>query len=255
VYVLLALALLRAILVYKVYNSVPSHELKRRARLQDKRAMALHKVASFDSALQLQYWVFATTVATILFIWSARTSWWLAALVIVIISWLIVWADFSAEGWAGRVAAFFAPIDTRILTIGHPIFSRISTRLPSHQAHTKVYDKTDLLDLVKKQNRQINNRIPPTDLEIAHNAMTFGDKPVSSIMTPRNDLKLVKASDAVGPLLMDELHSSGHSRFPVTSDSGKTESPEIIGTLYLNNLLGYEGNARAGCIRSVCLAA
>jgi CBS domain containing-hemolysin-like protein len=63
-------------------------------------------------------------------------------------------------------------------------------------------------------------------------------------MTPRRKVKLVSAGDTIGPLLMDELHSSGFSRFPVVKDSAKTAAPEIVGTLYLNVLIGQQDKGK-----------
>jgi CBS domain containing-hemolysin-like protein len=245
VFVLLALVLVRAVLVYKVYRSMPLIEIKRRARQRDKRAMALHKVTAFGKALEAQYWTFATAVTTILFIWAARTNWWLAAIVIVGVAWLAVWPKFAADGWAGGVAAFFAPFDNRVLAIGHPLFGWLAQLLPDSQSHTGMYDRNDLLEIFKKQNKQVDNRVPVSDLRIAQNALTFGDKTVGSVMTPRSQIKFVQANDLAGPVLTDELHKTGFSRFPVVNDSVKSANPQVIGTLYLNNLIGYDGHGKA----------
>ena len=59
-------------------------------------------------------------------------------------------------------------------------------------------------------------------------------------MTPRRKLKLVGAGETVGPLLMDELHKTGFSRFPVVKET-KSANPEVVGTLYLKDIIGYEG--------------
>lgn len=247
VYVLLALALVRNILLYKTYHSVSVLELKRRARQPDKKSAALYRVASYGAVLDVRQWIFCTTVATVLLIWSARTDWWLAAIVSVVIAWLSVWSKSSAEGWAGSLAALWAPFDARVLAILQPVLGRIAGWLPPGRVgpvHTKLYEKKDLLELLGKQNKQVDNRIPESDLKIAYNSMIFGDKTVGSIMTPQRQVKLVKYDETVGPLLMDELHKSGFSRFPVVKDSTKTATPEVVGTLYLNDLIGFEGNAK-----------
>jgi CBS domain containing-hemolysin-like protein len=129
----------------------------------------------------------------------------------------------------------------------NPVFGRLARWLPpgrSPAAHTHLYESNDLLDSFKKQNRQSDNRIPDSDLKIAANALTFGDKKVSSIMTHRREIRLVGANDTIGPMLMDELHKSGFSRFPVVKDTSKTASPAVVGTLYLNKLIGYEGGGK-----------
>lgn len=247
VYALLVLALIRNTLLYKTYHSIPLLEIKRRAREHDKKASALHKVAAYGELFDLRQWIFCTAVGTVLLIWSARTSWWLATIVLVATAWLVAWAKFSAEGWAGSLAAFFAPFDAKTLSIIRPFLAPIARWLPPGRRvhlHTGLYERNDLLELLKKQNKQLDNRIPEPDLRIAFNAMEFGDKTVRSIMTPRRKVKLVNASEPIGPILVDELHKTGFSRFPVVKDSDKSASPEIVGTLYLSDLIGYDGSGK-----------
>jgi CBS domain containing-hemolysin-like protein len=246
-FILLVLAFLKSVVLYKVYHSIPTLELKRRARLGNKRAMALYKVAAYEDSLEVLVWLSGTASAAVLLIWSARTSWWLAAIVMAVGAWLVVWAKFSAAGWAGGFAALFAAPHAWFLSFVNPILGRLAKWLPPGRRpvdHTRLYEPKDLLDTLKKQNRQSDNRIPDNDLKIAANALTFGDKKVREIMTPRREIKLVGANATVGPLLMDELHKSGFSRFPVVKDSSKNATPVVVGTLYLNKLIGYEGNGK-----------
>jgi metal transporter CNNM len=247
VYVLLALAVIKCIVVYKVYHSIPALELKRRARSGDKRANRLYKVAAYGASLEVLLWIIGTISASTLFIWSAVTSWWLAAIAMAVTAWLLVWARFPGSGWAGGLAAITAPYLAWFLAFTDPVLRRLAAVLPPGRRvhiHTGLYEKNDLLEFLNRQNKQIDNRISPADLKIAANAIEFGGKTVGSVMTPRRKVKLVEANESVGPMLMDELHQSGFSRFPVVKDSAKSATPEVVGTLYLNNLIGYEGGGK-----------
>jgi len=244
-YALLALTLLKCILLYKVFHSIPALELKRRARAGDKRAAALHKVAVYGRTFDLLLWLLGTMSAAVLVIWSARTNWWVAGLVMVAAAWLAAWLRFPADGFAGRPAMWAAPVYARLLSFIDPLLRPIARLLPSDSPlHTGLYEKRDLLELLGSQHKQRDNRVAESDLRIAYNALTFGDKTVGKIMTPRRQVKMVGSNETIGPMLMDELHKSGFSRFPVVKDSTKVASPQIIGTLYLNNLIGYEGNGK-----------
>lgn len=247
VYILLALGFIKAVVLYKIYHSMPAVELKRQARRGDKLAGMLYKVAAYGATLELANWLAAVASGTVLLVWSARTSWWLAAIVTAVGAWLVVWGKFSPGGWAGRAMAFFAPAHAKFLYYAQPLLGPVARRLPSGRPitfHTGLYETKDLLQLLDKQNKQLDNRISPTDLQIAQNALTFGDKTAGSVMTPRRAVKFAKADDQVGPVLVDELHQTGFSRFPVVKDSAKAASPQIIGTLYLNNLVGYSGSGK-----------
>jgi magnesium and cobalt exporter, CNNM family len=247
VYLLLVLAFIKCVLLYKVYHSMPVVEFKRRAQAKDHRAARLYKVAAYEASLDVLVWIFGTASVAALLIWSARTSWWLGAIVATVAAWLVVWAKFSANGWAGGFATFFAPYHAWFLSFVQPVLGRLSGWLPPGRRahiHTGLYEKKDLLELLNKQNKQVDNRIPETDLRIAFNAMEFGDKKVSSVMTPRRKVRLVAADDPIGPILTDELHKTGFSRFPVVKDGAKTAAPQVIATLYLSDLIGYEGSGK-----------
>jgi CBS domain containing-hemolysin-like protein len=193
-------------------------------------------------------WLLGTASAAVLFIWSARTTWWLATAMVVVFAWLMFWVPgLGPKSWLGWLSSLSAKYLAWLLSILQPILGRIGSWFPPAgrvHFHTGLYEKKDLLDFLQKQNRQLDNRIPETDLKIATGAMSFGDKTVGSVMTPRRKVKLVSAGDTIGPMLMDELHKSGFSRFPVVKDSAKTASADVVGTLYLNNLIGYEGSGK-----------
>src|SRR5581483_2623701 len=137
------------------------------------------------------------------------------------------------EGWFWKFAGIVSTPTLKLVSFLQPVLSRFAKLLAKMQPiriHTGLYDKEDLLELINNQNRQIDNRIPEEALKIAFGALTFGDKPVREIMTPRREIKLVAATDTVGPMLMDELHKSGFSRYPVVEAPTKEANPKIVGT-------------------------
>lgn len=247
VYALLVLALFRWVLLFKVYNSVSALELKRRAKQADKRAKALYKVAAYGPAMDLLVWLLGIADIAVLVVWSARTNWWLAPLLIVFFAWLSIWPRLRAESWAGGLAALTSPFDATVLSYLDPVLSRLAGWVPPASRvhlHSGLYEKDDLLKLLNKQNKQIDNRIAESDLKIAFGAISFGDKTVSSVMTPRRKIKFVGADEAVGPMLMDELHKTGHSRFPVTKESPKAANPQVTGTLYLKDIIDMQAGGK-----------
>lgn len=78
------------------------------------------------------------------------------------------------------------------------------------------------------------------ELRIVQNALGFGEKSVNDIMTPKSVMSIVKEDDVLSPVLLDELHKTGHSRFPVLS----REEDRAVGLLYLKDLLEAKSSAR-----------
>lgn len=244
-YLLVALALLKSIVLHKVFSSVPAMELKRLARAGNRRAQALYKISAYQRSLDVLVWLTGTVSVVILAVWSARTSWWLAAIVIGVTAWLLAWVRFSAWGWAGGLTAFAAPYSAAILSFLDPVLRPLAAFFPAGGSfHTGLYEKKDLLELFGAQSRQHDNRVSPNDLKIAYNALNFGDKTVGKVMTPRKAVRFVKADEPIGPILVDELHKTGVSCFPVVKEISRSAAPQIIGTLYLNRLIGYEGSGK-----------
>jgi len=118
----------------------------------------------------------------------------------------------------------------------HPVvdvIARLTHRLQRMQIHTGLYEKADIVELLERQKGQGDSRISASEVELLQHALTFGDKFVSGALVPMRVVKLVAAADVIGPVLMDELSKSGHSRFPVYDE----KRDHIVGILYLHDLV------------------
>jgi len=239
-YILLGIMTIVSAMLMKTYRNLSQLELKRRARRGDEVANMLYRAAAYGSSLQILLWIIAgLSTAGFFVVLSQHLPSWLAFIAGLGLLWLaFAWIPYTTTNkiniW---IAQRTAPPLAWLLRHLYPILSRIarSTRRWRVDFHTGLYEKEDLLDLLDQQQSQPDNRLSKTELSIAKNALTFGDKIIRDIMTPKNMAKMVSSDDQIGPLLMDELHDSGHSRFPVYE--GKNQN-RIIGTLYLRDVLG-----------------
>lgn len=98
----------------------------------------------------------------------------------------------------------------------------------------RVGSREELAELVAHISPQILSRDDRTTL-LAE--LEFADKTVADIMTPRSMIDSVAVDDTIGPLLLDKLHHTGHSRFPVVEG----DIDHIVGVLYLHELIGAKG--------------
>lgn len=233
-----------AVSLQRTYQNVPAIELKRQARAGDEIAALLYRAASYGHSMRAVLWfVIAVTSATF-FVYVSRTEpIWFALASSAALIWLgFVWLPARQVSRYSRwIAARVAPALSWILYYLHPIIDVLHRFIRKHvpvTIHTGLYEKEDLIDLLERQRVQPDNRIEQTELEIALNALTIGDKDVSSALTPRRIVKMVSIKDAIGPILMSELHGSGFSRFPIY-DGNKDN---IVGTLYLRDIV----NAKEG---------
>lgn len=246
---LLALVFLASVLLDKTRRTVSVKELRRRARGgNDANTSAIYKLVAHGESLKLFLWLVGGISGAILFINLAGYSAVLAVIALLLAAWVVLSErPLDTEGFFWKLAGLISPPTLKVVGFLHPMlvrFSKFLSNLRPISLHTGLYDKDDLLELINTQNRQLDNRIPEEDLKIAFGTLTFGDKLVRDAMTPRREIKLVAATDTIGPLLMDELHASGFSRFPVVEAPTKEANPKIIGTLYLRDLLNHSEKGR-----------
>lgn len=235
----LAVFTLLAISLQRTYSNVPQRELKRRARAGDKLAEGLYRAAAYGHSLRAILWFLVVILAALFFVYVSRnTATWFG----IFTSGLVIWFGFlwlpaqeatKASLW---LAARFAPALAWILQYLHPLLDKIVNGIRKYRPiriHTGLYDKDDLLMLFENQEVQADNRVDSAVLELARHALTFADKSVEDIVTPRRVVKSVSVEETVGPVLMTELHASGFSRFPVYE--GKQDN--MVGVLYLRDLV------------------
>lgn len=251
--VILAFVVLMAVSLHKVYHHVTVKELRRRARTGDPVAQALYRVASYGVGLDIFLWLL-TGLASGLLLWklSVTLDAWLAVpLVLVLVLTAFAWLpsrQVNRLSW--RAATVLASPISLFLSFIQPLSSRLSVVISSLRPinfHAGIYEKDDLLELLDRQKSEVDNRISDEELTIARGALTFSDKPIREFMTPRRVIKMVASDESVSPHLMDQLHKSGFSRFPVfETDDNSME--KIVGTLYLRDLLNHSSG---GLVKSI----
>lgn len=67
-------------------------------------------------------------------------------------------------------------------------------------------------------------------------SLTFNDRLVKTIMTPRSKIVSIDKAEFLGPLMLDDLHKVGHSRLPVVNGDINC----IVGILNLKSLLSLD---------------
>ncbi len=237
--VILVLIVLISISLKKIYKNMPAHELKRRAQGGDSLAKLLHRAAAYGASLTILLWLIIGLSSAGFFVLLCNSvPAWAAFLISLLLLWVaFAWLPKTRVTKASEyLARALTPLVAWLLRQFQPLLSRIELFIHDHfrlNVHTGIYEKEDLLQLLKNQKGQLDNRLTKQELQITKGALTFSDKLVRDVMTPRGQIKMVKADDAIGPVLLSELHDSGHSRFPVYAD----KQDNLVGILYLHDLL------------------
>jgi CBS domain containing-hemolysin-like protein len=236
----LLLITLLTISLERTYYRVKPHELKRRAREGDPFAVTLYRAVAYGASLRLLLWALVGTSAGAFFVVMSRSfSPWLAFLIIMGVVWFgFAWLPNSrVTVVSAYVAKWLAGPFGWLLNRLHPVLDWLASLIRRYRPlhfHSGLYRKEDLLALLNQQATQFDNKMSEPELDMAKRALQFGDRIIRDVMVPRRAVRVVSVSDTIGPILIDELHKSGHSRFPVYD--GKKDN--IVGTLYLRDLVG-----------------
>jgi len=251
--VLLGLLSILTVSLQRTYTKVPLKELKRRARSGDTLAAAILKAVGYGYSLRAVLWfLIGVTSAGFFVLVSLLAPVWFAVALSAVLIWVsFVWVPAARVTVIGEhLAAWAAPALAKLLSYIHPLIDwlvRFIRRYRPVTIHSGLYDRRDLIDLLERQQVQPDNRIERSELDIALHALSFGDDSVGQHMVPRRQVKTVSADDPLGPVIMDELHASGHSRFPVYE--GKKDN--VVGTLFLRDLINVK---HGGLVRTLMKA-
>jgi metal transporter CNNM len=214
-------------------------ELKRQARKGDKDAQRVYPVRAYGMQLWILMWAalgFLTT-SIILLLKSVVGS----ALLIILINVPLIVILHAILPWSKRpkpslhMASIASPYLEWILRKTYPIMRRLEKwvgRWIQPEPFMLIQSKDELLEILR-HNADDFDKISRHELKIAENALLFGEKLVTEHMTPLNAVMFVDAQEELTPVIISELHDSGHSRFPVYSESNQN----VVGTLYLRDAI------------------
>lgn len=149
------------------------------------------------------------------------------------------------ENMAGSLSPYLAKFFLKLEKPAHTVMKLL--KLDRKNPYTEIYSKEDLIAFLDRQRKAPNNRIEEADLAYLVHGLSGQDRLVKDFMTKRKDVHFVTPKDSIGPILLSELHRTGHSCFPVKGNSDN----EVLGMLNLEQLEGFkEGGKVADAMSS-----
>lgn len=130
--------------------------------------------------------------------------------------------------WADTLTGLLWAPMTKIVLPLKPVFSLLRGRHVD-TPEAKLNSQEELLHLIKHSPGVVST----DEFERLVASLSFDGKKVADIMTPRSMIEAVPLGETLGPLVIDELYKTGHSRFPVFEG----DLDHIVGMLYLHDLL------------------
>jgi len=224
----------------KAYELVPDFELRRQAQAGDDLARVLYRAVSYGPAAQLLLWILSllTIAASVGVMAMVVPVFVLFVYSLVVIGYTLVWlpradvTNFGVKSVVWATPVFMWLLGHVFTFLEKPAQSMTQRQADTH--HTGLYEREDVLKLLEQQKEQADNRLTENEINQLLHAITYSHKTVSQIMKPRKKIRMVALHEAIGPILMDELHASNNSFFPVC----EPDDPEhVVGLLYMSDLL------------------
>lgn len=112
------------------------------------------------------------------------------------------------------------------------VFSAIGYFTPE-SAELRLHSHDELRHLVETSHSVLS----ADEKQRLLSSLDFSGKVVRDVMTPRSVIDAVKKGELLGPLVLDDLHKTGHSRIPVIDE----DIDHVVGILHLRDLFEIDG--------------
>lgn len=210
------------------------YELERRTQEGDEAARrSLRQHHHADSIETLLFLKTSILLVVLSFLLVSLFGWVIGTLAIIVL--FLVFRIIARSRVIHSVAAkLYNQLEPVLLTlIESNGWLRVIIRSNNNQ-HTSVHvgSLSELQHLID----QADDILSPEVKKRVVNSLAFNDKRVSHSMTPVALIVSLKKTEFLGPLTLDELHRSGHSRLPVIGN----DINHIAGILHLDSLLSLD---------------
>jgi CBS domain containing-hemolysin-like protein len=197
-------------------NGTAADELKREQLLED--VLSVKQVAG-----------------AVVMVWMVMTS---------LASFGVVFGVIAAVGVAlvyGRIAKFdvvhsiamriYETIEPGLLKFldTHPMAGRVLRTVNLVPSEQEISSREELEHMVEASGHMLTG----DEKKLIVNGLHFAQRTVESVMTPRGVVDTIAKEELIGPLALDDLHKTGHSRFPVIDG----DIDHVIGVLHIKELL------------------
>jgi metal transporter CNNM len=221
------------------FFSLNKDDLKRKAELGDWAAKKIYRLRRDGNLLLCTLLIGNVAVNAALSIFlGSLTSGFAAGLMatglIVIFGEIMPQAIFARH--ALKLGARFTGLVRFFVIILFPVTWPIARALDKilGKEMPMVYSKKELIKLIEEHEDLTQSEIDEDEERIIKGALSFSDKTVADIMTPRTEMFALPAKQKLNRRAMAAISRSGYSRIPVYEQT----RDNIVGLLYVKDLIG-----------------
>jgi len=158
-------------------------------------------------------------------------AWQVWGIVVSVAVWLVGGAVVRWKPLHGYAMKTYGNFEPQLLAFveGSPIVGRLA-RTENYVPHDQHVESVEHLLHLVDQSAHI---LTSDQRELIRRGVHWHETLVRAVMTPVVDIVSVKSGELIGPLMLDDLHRSGHDRFPVFRGT----IDNVVGVLDITELL------------------
>ena len=241
---MITLALIAVTSISPRRTKLSIYELERRRRKGDTAAAdELRRILLLDDIVSLRKATEALLL--VLAVLSAVSAFGFFIGIAISVMTSLVYSRIAHVDWLVQmVDGYYRRIEPRLLTFveRHPRLGQVLRSVNVQNEPNILSSREELEHLI----RESSGILSLEEKKLINNALHFHEKTVEEVMTPRGVMNTVAKEDVIGPLLLDELHKTGHSRFPVTDG----DIDHIVGILHIRSLLTLDNGKKTSRVET-----
>jgi len=216
---------------FRTADDVSEFELQRRVEHADEQAVEVAALKQEVPLLESLRFVIVTLVGvlmvTTLVVGFGVVNGILLGVVGLVLAPIAQRLDFVCR-FADRFAATVQPYALKAVQWLRPVLGWLRERQLTER-EARIYSHEELLDVVAHSPGVLS----ADQIARLKASLAFDDRRVGDVMTPASVIETVSVNDGLGPLVLDQLHKTGHSRFPVIQG----DIHHVVGVLYMRDLV------------------
>jgi len=205
-------------------------ELNRRRTAGEDVAMDERRESLYGDVVSLQRVIQAVLLVAFVLLIVASLGWFVGGIVAVIVS--LEYGMVSGLGFIRRFSAkYYDKYELAVLErIGRHqgVVRWLRSAVPVSERRG-IDSREELEHLVSDSQGVISD----DEKKLILASLKFDGRIVGEVMTPKSVVETVKRNEILGPLVLDDLHKTGHSRFPVIDE----DIDHVVGILYVRDVL------------------
>ena len=220
------------------FFSLNKDDLKRKADFGNKDAKKIYKIRKNGNLLLCVLLIGNVAVNSVLSIFlgsitSGIFAGFMATVLIVVFGEIIPQATFSRH--ALKLGSKFVWLVRIFIFILYPICAPMAFLLDKILGDeiSTVYSKKELTKIIEEHEDSKNSDLDAEEERIIKGALSFSDKKVENVMTPRTEMFSLSCDKKMTEKMIKEISNSGHSRIPIY----KKDNDHIVAILYAKDLI------------------